>query len=264
MHRCEDFRDTWLQAALDPAPASQENHGCPQCAEWETRHAAQVKLLRSLRPLQLPESESLQEPRSTPLAAPLAAPNAEPQVALSAPVESLLAELPGLQAPQELDQRVALEVGQAQALEPSGGPLGCLETHVSPSVLDRLVEEELASPLGHQSARLIGRLQRLKAPADLDQRVAEELTPASSRSRGARSGGWISFLAACLVGWLAVRAFTPEERAPGRRLTIVRANSLAELSPIARSHMEALGAGSSAPLQIPPSAPLPIQTGGQR
>lgn len=250
-HPCQDHRDLWLEQALDPAPGSQESHGCPQCAEWEALQRAQVNLLRSLSPLHLPETQAIQESDLLPMGEG----SGELHVTLIGPIERVLGELSTPQAPRELDERVEDELRLAGTLDPASGPLGCLENHVSPSVLDRLVEEELASPLGHLSARLIGRMERCKAPVELAARVAQDLIPSRPGFLSGRSGGWISFLAACLVGWLAIQVFTPAERAPGRRLTIVRAISLAELSPIARSHMEALGAGPSTALQLP--------TGGQ-
>jgi hypothetical protein len=76
---------------------------------------------------------------------------------------ALLAELPRLAAPRELDERVRLELSTRL---PLARLLGDLQRGPAPRVLDRLVAEELAKPSAGVE-RLVASLPRLSAPTEV-------------------------------------------------------------------------------------------------
>jgi hypothetical protein len=230
MHSCQEFRDGWLADALDRAGGPYLNSlACPDCDTWRAQLALQVRALTSLRTLALPATHTapteLHESR------------VEPTVELESPVQRCLDGLTSLKAPESLFEQVA-----ADLRSPANHSIVETESFHSPSVLERLVNEELADPLAHQSARIIGRLDSQKAPAELQDMVARDLAAIRSRIQWR---GWATFMAACFVGWIVVNEVTSEDPAPGRRFEIVHAETLVEFSKLGRAHLEIMSGGAS-------------------
>jgi hypothetical protein len=123
------------------------------------------------------------------------------------------------------------------------------EKRLAPSVLDRLVGEELTNPLASQARRTLGHLPRMPAPAELAARVEQEL--AQPRVASERPGRLLTLrprhltglgVAAALVLWFAM---------PGRGPTVSedygfeirRIEDLAGLDPMARDLLDGLTGG---------------------
>jgi len=89
------------------------------------------------------------------------------------PAVRLVASLPPLGAPAELDERV---LAPSPVSEPSwAASLRRLPAQRAPGVLERLVREELADPVSARSRRFAGALERVEAPDGLFERVRSEL-----------------------------------------------------------------------------------------
>jgi len=242
-HDCEAYRDAWLSAALDRNQEASAELSCGACLRWSQQTARQVSALTALPALSLPDTYAEQGLLEESLGASTSTATAE----LDENIEVALLDLAHLDAPKALDEFVLQRLSSAQ---PKGAAMamGEIEAQHVPSVLDRLVDEEISAPLTHQASRVMGRLERLAAPPELDSRVELELAQGSAPRARMGWTGWVSFMAACLVGWVTVRNFKTPDSKPMRRLTIVHATSLAELSPLAQVHMEALG-GRMRPLR---------------
>jgi hypothetical protein len=230
---CQKYRDRWLEHALDVPASEPDEHAekCVACAEWRRAVSAQVAALRSMERFELPGSmdEVVHEDLSRSVVA----------------TERLLAALPRLEAPAELEERVAslLEVTheRAAAVESReddhfAKAVGTLDYSMVPPVLDRLVSEELADPDVHVAERFVGNLESLQAPARLDVLVRRRIR----RHRVPLFAGLATLAAASLVAWLVLNPLDrdAEQR---RSLRWVRAASLDELDPLARGFVEALG-----------------------
>jgi hypothetical protein len=109
------------------------------------------------------------------------------------------ARLPRRPAPAELERRLfPLQAAALAATEERARRLSELERQDAPAILDRLVEEELASPEAARARRFAGDLARHATPATLEQRVFPVRGPAARVSRRHLS------LALCATAALAV------------------------------------------------------------
>lgn len=97
--------------------------------------------------------------------------------------------LPRLEAPAVLDEAVAARIDADAAS--------------APAVLDRLVEERVSAPAQAMARSMTGRLERHKAPSELERRVRHELLLGRDATRGGRrrlaSAVGASLLAVVLV-----------------------------------------------------------------
>jgi hypothetical protein len=159
-------------------------------------------------------------------------------------------------SPETLAETLDDELG-----EPLEGPLDApLETRVdAPTVLERLVREELAEPAKNTVRRVVGGLTRLEAPAELDALVRDELLrePArrdTGRLRFALLRGkhlaWASAAAAVLLlagpFGFGRRGGTGQDDAPAvraRSFEVVYTRSLQDLDPVARSLVDGVSGG---------------------
>ncbi len=232
MHHCQSHRDQWLENR--PGSSSLE-HACEECATWEQRTRTQIQLLQDLPNLTLPATHASGEALIQTAEEPV---EQEP-CGLDEQVERCLGELQELQAPEVLAQRLQDDL-RDRALDQSSG-LASLAAPSCPSVLDRLVAEELASPIAHQNARLVGRMERLRAPAALDERVTRELAEQGQRPLAGSWKTWVGFLAAGLLGWVAVRSLLRESPEQQTSRPLVHVQSLAEYSSLSQGLVEILG-----------------------
>jgi len=114
---------------------------------------------------------------------------------------SLLGHIASVQrfpAPAELDELVAAQIagdhvtraGKADTLPSdslSAKLLGGLERMAAPAVLERLVTEELADPASARARRFVGDLERSPAPQSLTARLRQQLAGFRSGERGQRA-----------------------------------------------------------------------------
>jgi len=148
-----------------------------------------------------------------------------------------LTDLPEVSAPSELSGRVARALsGDAGGLSPSRAP----------TVLARLVSEELADPARATIRRQVSALPRLSAPAALDRRVAREITRPAPRSRGGRRSALAAALL-CAALFVARGLWTgaPEPEPAQLSFELVRTSDPDALSPLARSFSPALLSSAS-------------------
>ncbi len=239
MDRCQQFRDQWLERALDgdalEAWIGTNAHvgECADCAAWVQSTGTHVSALVGMPRLTLPAGldEHVQGDLHD----------------ADARVERALRSMTPMAAPRELDHAVAalLDRGESadeerarkSARASGSGFVRALDYSLVPPVLERLVDEELANADAHVAERFVGNLERRPAPPELEGLVRQVFRP----SVFARVATIVSIAAACLVVWLAVR---PTESRQPRRLNVVRADSLSQLEPIARGLLEALGGGA--------------------
>ncbi len=137
------------------------------------------------------------------------------------------------EAPSRLDVRVGVagssllgEVGRVNA----------------PSVLERLVEEELRDPQHALTRRYVSRLHRLESPVTLRERVQQVLgSPRRTLARRSLlAGAALTVLIAALWGWWAI------ERAQVRpRFQVVYVDDVRELDPFARQMLSGVTGGWS-------------------
>lgn len=164
-------------------------------------------------------------------------------------LERLLTSLVHPAAPESLDQRLAAALREPESeaagevgSDPRVGVLGTLDRQSAPPVLDRLLEEELADPRA-QVARFSGGLEKLRAPAALEKRVEGAL-----RRRTFLRLALVpvaSLAAAGLVVWLTLRS--AQAPAPTYSFRVLHPTSVAGLSPLGRQMAQALGALPAVP-----------------
>lgn len=155
-------------------------------------------------------------------------------------LERVLGSLARRGAPAALDERLVewLErdcAGDEERGSRKAQAVRALELHSAPNVLERLVDEELAAPQRHRVERLSGSLPRLGAPPELADRLGT-----SVRRRTLTRlvlGPVVALAAAGLVVWLAI-GHDPEPRP--RRFEVIHASSLDEMAPLARALAESL------------------------
>ena len=238
---CDTFRQRWLDrlgaSGADLADPRAEHPHCEVCARW-ARRAAQVRALLGELPVRSAPAE-LEEAVAHALAAPA-----------GERVERALAALSIRRAPAALDERVAAALSategeHAGSLEADLGiqAVRALERLAAPSVLERLVEEELAEPTLARAERFAGDLERRRAPHLLERRFVGALR----REAGRRSvlKPVVALIAAGLVVWVAVRG--DGERAREYRFQVLRIEARATelLDPRALELLDALSGGLS-------------------
>jgi hypothetical protein len=186
-------------------------------------------------------------------------------VARARRVESLLRGLPRLPAPAILADRVldpspfdpfvplAPGDGEGGVGDSVARSLARLARPRTPSVLDRLVAEELADPAASRARRFVGDLERREVPAALERRVARPVSPEgdprevramASRPALRLAGPLAGLAAAALVVWISYpSAPAPATGSGGRSysFTVRRVGSADELDPLALSFVHGLG-----------------------
>lgn len=239
--RCETLRERLLASPGEPVSAVDREHlsACAGCRRWRTRAEAVAEAVRSLPRQAAPAALDAR------VAADLGSEGSERRIA------RILAHLPRLEAPPILADLVFDGIRADRS--PLAGSLRRLSRRPAPSVLERLVDEELSTPATQRARRFVGDLERLEAPQELEDLVA---VPVAERSTPrwrllAPSAG---LAAAALVAWIAM--FSPG--APGtpgtpgpsegspteRRFRVVRVDSASRLSPFARSFAVGLSGGA--------------------
>jgi hypothetical protein len=160
----------------------------------------------------------------------------------------------------ELDERELDALDELAERELDAAPPGDEGRLHVPHVLDRLVDEELREPSKALVRRFAGRLPRLSAPAELDERVHRML--ATGELAGPRANRWPSANAwmlraaalfvlfgagvGVLVWALGRTANNPSGRAQGLlAVRIERVHSAAELTPEARALIGGITGGLS-------------------
>lgn len=216
------FRIAWQCG--DDADLAHADH-CPECASWarssEHRRGVLAGLARFSVPAELDERVAREFAGDR-----------------SVRLERLLSSLVRLGAPAALDERVAQAFavrGDEERGRQKAGIVRALEVQSAPSVLERLVNEELAAPERHRVERFPGTLERVSAPPVLAQRLGSVV-----RRRALTRlvlGPLVTLAAAALVVWFSVGR-GPEPRR--RRFEVVQATSLQGLDPMARMLAESL------------------------
>ena len=242
---CEQFRDRLLDERLDADDLRRDPHlaGCATCGAWVERTLRNVEHLRALSPLAAPAR----------LDALVAIEHLE-RLAVPAELDAMVVE--------DLERLVPAEVRaerEALAREPRVARfLRTLERYQAPSVLERLVDEELADPAKARARRFAGELERLSAPAALWYRLERRLrlVPAGRDAHDGRTGRrerplrllkTVGGLAAAAL--LVVLPFTlffggSDPQRGQRSFQVHKVSSLSELSPMARSMADGLSGGA--------------------
>jgi hypothetical protein len=226
---CDAYRIAALERAALPV------HACAECERWAARLAQREGLLRTLPRVIAPTELDRRSEREL---------EAEGRHARAI---RALESLGRVEASAELDRAV-------EALA-SGVGMGAAARQRTPSVLDRLVAEELANPVKARVSRQIENLPRLAAPVALEQRLVRELAeprPASSAfTAPRRARAWLAVAAAAVV-LLALAPFALERRESSSGLQTARASrpfrverleSTRDLSPSARAWLETVSSG---------------------
>lgn len=240
---CTLARELWLE---DRGRAKLHAADCPACGEWLARQGLVTGVLGSMdrvvAPLELEERV------------------VEDLASGSGALLGALRGLERLEAPARLEERLASELAQEEPelaadveLEtPAWAPLlEGLAPLTAPSVLDRLVDEELADTPKALTRRLVGGLFRKDSPRVLTVRVADSL---ESDSEGALEAPkrtllrsrWLplgSAAAAALLIWSASPFLLKDAKEPTRHFRVVRVESLASMDPLAKSLVEGLAGG---------------------
>lgn len=235
-HACREFRNLWLEHALEAVPQSEVAGGdhvlaCGACRTWVRAAKGQIGFVGALTKLTAPpELDEL-------VADGLRSGASEP---------SDIGTLPRV-------EHGAVERGpepQATFSEPQAMDiLRELSRVAPPAVLERLIEEELRDPAAARARRFAGDLERRSAPARLERRMFRILRGGLARPR--RLIGIVAPLAtaaaAVLVVWLAFLRGTgmPESERP---FLVYRAESTEGLHPIALDMADALVGGGIARL----------------
>jgi hypothetical protein len=222
---CDAFRIAALERAALP------EHACVECQRWAARLPQREGLLRTLPRMVAPsELDGLSEREL------------EGEARRARAVRALEG-LARVEASEELDRAV-------EALASGSGPQFA---HRAPSVLDRLVAEELANPVKARVARQLENLPRLAAPVALEQRLARAFAePRADASPAPRfSRVWLA-VAAAAVALLALAPLALERRdtssgmqtaRAARPFRVERLESTRDLSPSARAWFETVSSG---------------------
>lgn len=222
MNGCQDQRAAMLDLEhLDAeGRASVEQHllGCAACAEWGKRLRARESLIGSLPRILAPAELS-----SRVVAAIQAGERQERAI-------RAVRGLGRLRSPSEMDDAVA-----AQARRASRDPLAELAgRRPAPSVLARLVSEELRDPAKARVARHVSSLPRFEAPVELEARVRRDFGRVPVR----RPRAFLTVLAALAAGLLAAVLLPQLQGGPKYPFRVVHVGSLDDLDPAARSIVE--------------------------
>jgi len=226
---CQSFREG-LHDPLDAEAPFGHPEGCPQCAEYASRVARATRGLTELEQLEAPDAlEGM-------VVAALQAGVREGRAVRA------VSDLERQALPEQLERAVETEVEIAAV----GGPFETERVQV-PSVLDRLVHEELSDPIKANVRRVVSSLPRERAPAELDVRVHADLleqdTPAPARPRFGRRLMLVgTSIAAGVLALLFLRP-GPEPRSPSFRVEAASLEDMEYLDPFAREVVSSLGGG---------------------
>ena len=256
---CQEFRMRFVDRVAS-SDADEHARSCADCAEWARVAEAWIDVLSRRRrapdELEARVARDLEQPFSA-----------------ESPAVRLVASLAPLPAPEELAARVFPET-DTEAEAPSGteeraGELfespavqavRMLDRLSAPSVVDRLVEEELAAPRAAQTERVVGNLERRTAPKSLEPRVVEALRRRIRSS--SLAGGLTALAAAVLVVWLGFfypgtsvsDPDGPKQERPGGSYSfrVVRAGAGDPIDPWIESMGQNLTGGALAARSLPP------------
>jgi len=211
---CESVRFALIQRADGPHDdAALDAHvvGCAVCRRELARAELRAKLVRSLPRAQAPTALD---------GIVVAALQAGARQARAA---RAVEDLSTLTAPDELARRIP--------------------GLVAPAVLDRLVGEDLADPSMTFARRYVGRLQRLRAPTELEGRLRRNARRTSPLlGAGILGGAGVLLVAAVLIFTYVGREDTTT-RSSGPELVIERVESIRDLDPAAGLLLSGLTGG---------------------
>jgi len=243
--RRDAARDAAPDAAPDPAigpgapalePTSEHARVCDECATWARRWKERAASLASL------QRQSVPADLEGRVAATLQAGHRQARAVTA--VQGLA------RLPLPLDLEGAVRSAAEQSVGDAEGRLLGRDRRAAPplrapSVLERLVREELSDLPRARARRFLGSLVRLGAPSALEPRVAHDLTRvAPARARVPRGLAW----GALAAGLLAV-ALLPSVLREGTggevdvHFRVVRADTLEDLDPVSRALIDAVSGG---------------------
>ena len=226
---CQSYREELHDPRGDDA-----SHGhpeaCPECAEYAVRAERAVRGLAELEALEAPvELDGM-------VVAALQAGVREGRAVRA------VSELERQALPEPLVRSAETEAEIAAEL---GGPFDRERVQV-PSVLDRLVHEELADPIKVTVRRAVSSLPREQAPAELDARVHGDLLAPPASTAAPRFGRRLMLLGTSIAAGLLALLFLrtgPEPRTPSFRLEAATLEDIEVLDPFAREVVSSLGGG---------------------
>ncbi len=241
---CHQFREGLHDAfAADPESLAHAK-ACSECAALAVRVE---RVARSVRELEHHAAPTALDGR---IVAALEAGVRQERVVRA--VRELERERP----PESLDEVIELEAGIAAELEDTELGAGLdTERYPAPSVLERLVREELTDPQRAVAARFVSSLSRQSAPSELEARVHADLiepdkpfvAPFHFGRFGRRVALVGSSLAAGLLLALFVRPFLVADADPDRgrsfRVEAATAEDLDALDPFARGLIDNVSGG---------------------
>ncbi len=211
---CESVRFALIQRAdgsHDDAALDAHVVGCAACRRELARAELRAQLVRSL------------ERRPAPAALDGVVVAALQAGARQARAARAVHDLPILAAPEDLARRIP--------------------GLVAPAVLDRLVGEDLADPSKALARRYAGRLERLRAPADLEERLGRN----ARRARPALGTGILVLAGVLLVASALVFTVVGRQdkttRSSGPELVVERVESIRDLDPAAGQLLSGLMGG---------------------
>jgi len=171
--QCQAFRDMLLDAGVPQAPATGHGSVCAACASWA--HSTE-RLARQLQTLPRAAAPAELEGR---VVAALQAGHRQNRAVQA------VADLGRISSPAVLDEFVDADL--EEGLASPARPPSLLELQgrriQAPSVLDRLVREEIAEPSRSLARRYLGSLRRKRAPEELRLRVAVSIQRVLSAQR---------------------------------------------------------------------------------
>lgn len=227
---CSELRESYLvrqERTQEPCAFEHHSSECAECGRWLERHRQLVGVLGAVGRYPAPaELDS--------------AVIDELIVGTARLVEGIL-ELPRLAAPQELEGRIEREIAERSDL---GRTLDGLHRHKAPSVLDRLVDEELRDPAA-VTRRMAGSLPRQRGPRDLGERVAQSVASVQRRSFRRIPLVVGSMAAAVVIAFSVPKVMGAESKPEGQRFQMVSVDSLRGLDPLAQDLLSGLTGASS-------------------
>ena len=226
---CRQFRSAALDRSAKSSGESGEHAAtCAACALWLKRLSGREELIRSLPRVVAPEDL---------MGRVVASFHAGERQARAV---RALRGLGRVEMPADLERAVEARAREAAAQDPLPEIGGRVE---APSVLVRLIQEELQDPAKARSARFLGSLPRVQAPAELAERLAAEL--ARPARPALRVGVWVAFAAALVLAMCAPILFPSAiKRRPFR---VEHSDSLADLSPFSRALLDTASSGMLPP-----------------
>lgn len=224
------------------APSALEQHAqeCDACGAWLQRHERLLGVLGAVGRYPAPvdlESGVVDELISGAsrlaeniLELPAYSIGEHGEAELAAPLQRALAGLAVQPAPSELDRRLAQDLEGSPVLRRT---VGRLERVSAPSVLERLVDEELRDPAA-VTRRMAGSLPRQSGPGQLASNVEHALGEGPARRTRILPLRWSGGVSAAALLILAGTWLAGDRGADVTpRLMIVEVQSLESLDPLA-------------------------------